>query len=139
MSPVMLLKLYLLTVPVFAAVDLLWLGVLSRGFYQNNLGHLLSPDVNWAAAGTFYLIYIAGIIYFAVLPGMAAQSLGRAVLNGALFGFFTYLTYELTNMATLPAWPLKVVLVDVAWGVTLCASVAAASTAIARWLVGGWG
>jgi uncharacterized membrane protein len=136
MTMTQLVKLYLLTVPVFAAVDLLWLGVLSRGFYKNNLGHLLSPDVNWAAAGTFYLIYIMGIIYFAVLPGLDAQSLGKAILNGALFGFFTYLTYELTNMATLPAWPLKVVLVDVIWGTILCATVAAGSAMIGRWLVG---
>ncbi|NCA70097.1 MAG: DUF2177 family protein [Sphingobacteriia bacterium] len=125
-------KLYLLTVPVFFAIDLLWLGVIAKDFYREQLAHVLSPTVNWPAAFSFYLIYIAGILYFAVAPALAADSLGRALLNGALFGFFTYITYELTNMATLPDWPLKVVLVDTAWGITLCASVAVASVMIGR-------
>lgn len=135
MTPTTLTKLYLLTVPVFFAVDLLWLGVLARDFYRSHLGHLLSPTVNWPAAIVFYLLFIAGILYFAVLPALAEGSLGRAVLNGLLFGFFTYMTYELTNLATLPSWPLKVVLVDIAWGMALSATVAAASYAIGRWLV----
>jgi uncharacterized membrane protein len=129
------LALYLLTVPVFFAVDLLWLGVLARDFYRSNLGHLLAPTVNWPAAIVFYLLFIAGILYFAVVPALAEGSLGRAVLNGLLFGFFTYVTYELTNMATLPDWPLKVVLVDTAWGMALCATVAGASYGIGRWLL----
>jgi uncharacterized membrane protein len=131
-----LVKLYLLTLPVFAAVDLVWIGVLARNLYKDNLGHLLSPTVNWTAAGAFYLLYIAGILYFAVVPALAAGTLSRALINGALFGFFTYITYELTNMATLPAWPIKVVLLDTMWGVVLCATVATVSTLIGRWLVG---
>jgi len=130
------IKLYLLTLPVFFAVDLLWLGLLARNFYRDHLGYILSPDVNWAAAISFYLLYIAGILYFAVAPALAQGSLARALLNGALFGFFTYLTYELTNMATLPNWPLRVVVVDTLWGVTLCTSVAAGSYWIGRWLSG---
>lgn len=129
-------KLYLLTVPVFFVIDLLWLGVIAKGFYREQLAHLLSATVNWPAAFSFYLIYIAGILYFAVAPALAEDSLARALVNGALFGFFTYLTYELTNMATLPNWPLKVVIVDTLWGVTLCASVAMASFLIGRWLAG---
>jgi uncharacterized membrane protein len=136
MTPLALIKLYVLTVPVFFAVDLLWLGVIARGFYRDNLGHLLSPTVNWPAALAFYLIFIGGILYFAVLPALAQGSLRQALLNGALFGFFTYMTYELTNLATLPNWPLKVVIVDTAWGVALCASVAVGSYLIGRWLSG---
>lgn len=136
MTRLHLIKLYLLTVPVFLAVDLLWLGVLARDFYRSGLGHLLSPTVNWPAAIVFYLLFIAGILYYAVLPALAEGSLGRAVLNGLLFGFFTYMTYELTNLATLPSWPLKVVLVDIAWGMTLSATVAAASFGLGRWLLG---
>jgi uncharacterized membrane protein len=130
-------KLYLLTVPVFFAIDLLWLGVVAKTFYRDNLAHVLSPTVNWPAALSFYLIYIAGILYFAVAPALAQDSLGRALLNGALFGFFTYITYELTNMATLPNWPIKVVIVDTFWGIALCASVAAGSFMIGKWLGGG--
>ena len=134
MTALAVIKLYLLTAPVFFAVDLLWLGVIARGFYRNNLGHLLSSTVNWPAAVIFYLIFIGGILYFSVLPALAEGSLRRALVNGALFGFFTYVTYELTNLATLPDWPLRVVLVDTAWGVTLCASVASVSYLIGRWL-----
>jgi uncharacterized membrane protein len=129
-------KLYLLTVPVFFAIDLLWLGVIAKTFYRENLAHVLSPTVNWPAALSFYLIYIAGILYFAVAPALAQDSLGRALLNGALFGFFTYITYELTNMATLPNWPIKVVIVDTLWGIALCSSVAAGSFMIGQWLGG---
>ena len=120
----------LLTVPVFFAIDMLWLGYLARNFYKSQLHHLLSPKVNWPAAFLFYFIYIAGILFFAVRPGLATQSLGVACLYGALFGFFTYATYDLTNLATLPNWPIKVVLVDIAWGTLLCTLVAAISTMI---------
>ncbi len=124
-------KLYLATIPVFFAIDMLWLGVLARSFYQTNLRHLLSPEVNWPAAFIFYFIYIAGILLFAVRPGLEAQSLGRACLWGALFGFFTYATYDLTNLATLRDWPLNVVLVDIAWGTVLCTLVAGGSYLLA--------
>ncbi|WP_321366408.1 DUF2177 family protein [uncultured Desulfuromusa sp.] len=128
------LKLYLLTVPVFFAIDLLWLGVVAKNFYQNNLSTFLSPAVNWPAALAFYFIYIAGIILFAVRPGLDAESLGRAAIWGALFGFFTYATYDLTNLATLRDWPLKVVFVDIAWGTLLCTLVASGSYLLGRWL-----
>lgn len=120
-------KLYLFTVPVFFAIDMLWLGYLARNFYKTQLQHLLSPEVNWPAAFLFYFVYIAGILFFAVRPGLSAQSLGVACLHGALFGFFTYATYDLTNLATLTNWPIKVVVVDIAWGTLLCTLVAGAS------------
>jgi len=128
------LKLYLLTIPVFFAVDLLWLGVLAKNFYQNSLSHLLSPAVNWPAALLFYLMYIIGIIVFAVRPGLEEASLTRAAAWGALFGFFTYATYDLTNLATLRDWPLRVVFVDIAWGTLLCTLVSGMSYLIGRWL-----
>lgn len=128
------LKLYLLTVPVFFAIDLLWLGVVAKNFYQNHLSAFLSPTVNWPAALAFYFIYIAGIILFAVKPGLDAQSIGKAALWGALFGFFTYATYDLTNLATLRGWPLKVVFVDIAWGTLLGTLVASGSYLLGRWI-----
>lgn len=129
------LKLYLLTVPLFLVVDLLWLGVIAQGFYRGRLGHLLADGVNWPAAISFYLIYIAGILIFAVLPGLRADSLWLTLGWAAGFGFFTYITYELTNMATLPHWPIEVVLVDTLWGVVLCSLVAGGSFLLARWLL----
>jgi uncharacterized membrane protein len=128
------LKLYLLTVPVFFVIDLIWLGVVAKRFYQKNLGFILSPSVNWGAAVIFYLIYIAGILAFAVRPALEKDSLFTAVLWGGLFGFFTYATYDLTNLATLKDWPLAVVVVDILWGVVLCVVVAMAGFAIGKWL-----
>jgi len=135
MSLLFWVKVYLLTVPVFFAIDMLWLGFLARSFYQDRLGHLLSPEVNWPAAISFYLIYIGGILFFAVAPAMSRDSLARATFLGALFGFFTYCTYDLTNLATLKDWPKAVVAVDILWGVVLCAAVASASFLIARRLL----
>ena len=129
------LKLYLLTVPVFFIIDLLWLGVVAKGFYQKNLKYILSPNVNWTAAIIFYLMYIAGILIFAVAPGVAKDSVRHAALWGALFGFFTYATYDLTNLALLKDWPINIVIVDILWGVVLCTVVATMSFYIAKWLI----
>ena len=130
-----LVYLYLLTLPVFFGIDLLWIGVLAKDFYRNSLGHLFRQDINWAAALIFYFLYIVGILIFVTLPALEKQSLGRAVIMGGLFGFFTYATYDLTNFATLRDWPIKIVIVDITWGMVLTASVAAASYFIGRWIV----
>ena len=127
-------KLYALTVPVFFAIDMVWLGVVARTFYRSRLASLLRTDVNWPAAFAFYFIYIAGILLFAVVPNLNHGSLGRCVLWGALFGFFTYATYDLTNLATVKDWPLSVTIVDILWGVVLCSAVSASSYGIGRWL-----
>jgi uncharacterized membrane protein len=130
-----LVYIYLLTVPIFLGIDMLWLGLVAKDFYRSNLGHLLRSDVNWSAALVFYLLYIAGILIFATLPALERQSLRQAVMLGALFGFFAYATYDLTNLATLKDWPVNVVLVDILWGVVLTASVAAASFGIGKWIM----
>ena len=128
------MKLYLLTVPVFFVIDLIWLGVIAKGFYRRNLSFILSPDVNWAAALTFYLIYIAGIIFFAVRPALSSDTLRDAALLGGLFGFFTYATYDLTNLATLKGWPLPIVFIDILWGSVLSAVVSFSGFYIVKWL-----
>ena len=89
MSVNQLIYIYLLTIPVFFAIDLLWLGVFAKKFYQEQIGHLLG-SVNWSAAIIFYLLYIVGIIFFAVYPALMASSFAKAVLLGALFGFFDH-------------------------------------------------
>lgn len=128
-----LLALYGLTAAVFFAIDLVWLGVVAAGFYQQHLGHLLRPDVLWAPALLFYALYIAGILVFAVLPGLEAGSLARAAGLGAFLGLFAYATFDLTCMALFRDFPLVVVLVDLAWGAVLTATVASAG-----WAMGGW-
>jgi uncharacterized membrane protein len=128
------LKLYALTVPIFFIIDMLWLGVVAKGFYRRNLNFILSPQVNWTAAVIFYLMYIVGILFFAVRPAVSNNSLGQAAVLGALFGFFTYATYDLTNLATIKNWPLVIVVVDILWGVCLCTLVASLSFAVSKWL-----
>lgn len=118
--------LYLMTIPVFFLIDMLWLGFIANRFYQDQIGHLLGP-VNWTAAIVFYLIYIVGILIFAVVPALEVGSWQRALVLGALFGFFAYATYDFTNLATLKDWPLMVVVVDVIWGAVLTGSVALGS------------
>ena len=130
-----LVYLYLLTLPVFFGIDMLWIGVLAKDFYRKNLGHLLRPEINWAAALIFYLLYIAGILIFATLPALEKNSLRQALVMGALFGFFAYATYDLSNLATLKDWPVNVVFVDILWGMFLTASVAAASFFIGKWIM----
>lgn len=111
----------------FFALDMLWLGLIAKNFYRTELQKFLSPEVNWPAAIIFYLIYIAGILFFAVQPALQLQSLQKAIINGAFLGFLCYCTYDLTNMATMHNWPLKVVIVDVIWGTILTAAVSAAT------------
>jgi uncharacterized membrane protein len=129
------LKLYVLTVPVFFIIDILWLGVFAKGLYRRHLGFILSDQVNWTAAIIFYMVYIAGILFFAVRPAISNHSWAQAALLGALFGFFTYATYDLTNLATIKGWPLLIVVVDIVWGICLCTLVSLASLAIAKWLL----
>ncbi len=125
---------YLLTAVVFFAVDMIWLGFLAKGFYQKHLGNFLSSEVNWKAAIIFYLLFIIGIFIFAILPALEKQSIIRALVLGGLFGFFTYATYDLTNLATLRDWPLRVVFIDIAWGVVLTSLVSTAGFKIMSWL-----
>ena len=128
------LKLYALTIPIFFIIDIIWLGVIAKGFYRRHLGFILSPDVNWVAAIIFYLMYIVGILFFAVRPALSSGSWQQAALLGGLYGFFTYATYDFTNLATIKDWPRIIVLVDVLWGVCLCMVVSFLSFTIAKWL-----
>ncbi len=134
MSPLGFLKLYGLTALVFFAIDLVWLGLVAAGFYQRHLGHLLRPDVLWAPALVFYLLYIAGLLVFAVLPGLEVGALTRTLALGAFFGLVAYATFDLTCMALLRDFPLVVVVVDLVWGMVLTTLVSAAGYGLARWL-----
>ena len=128
-------KLYFLTLLAFFAIDMLWLGLVARNFYQKYLGHLMRSPVNWPAAILFYLLFIGGIIFFAVRPALAETSIVKAIFYGVLFGLMTYATYDLTNLATLKDWPLTVTLVDLLWGMVLSGSVSAIGYLAGQWLV----
>lgn len=125
MSSMKLLQTYGVSLVAFLALDFLWLGFVARGFYRDQLGPLLTPDVRWGAAILFYLIFVAGVLVFAILPAVERGSLGRAVLLGAFLGVVTYAAYDLTNLATLRDFPATVAAVDMVWGGVLTATVAA--------------
>lgn len=126
-----ILLLYALTVPVFFAVDMVWLGLIAKTFYRRQIGHLMADQINWPAALIFYFLFIAGILIFCVLPAVEKHSVGRAVLLGALFGLMTYGTYDLSNLATLKNWPLIVTVADLIWGMVLTGTVSGISYCIA--------
>ncbi|MCB9783970.1 MAG: DUF2177 family protein [Candidatus Omnitrophica bacterium] len=128
------LKLYLATLLAFVVIDGLWLGLVAKNFYQKHLGEMLRDNPNWIAAILFYLLFIGGLVIFAILPGLQAESAKKALLLGALFGLMTYATYDLTNLATLKGWPLKVTVVDLIWGTILAGSVSLCGFAAGRWL-----
>lgn len=128
----MFIKLYLIALPVFFAIDMLWLGLVAKNFYRHQIGLLMKPDINWAAAIIFYLLFIFGLVLFVVTPAVEKSSWTNALIFGALFGLITYATYDLTNLATLKNWPLLVTMVDLAWGVVLAASVSTIAYFIAN-------
>lgn len=118
---------YLSTLVVFLLCDMAWLGTMASRLYRPTLGDILLTDVNLPPAIVFYLIYPAGLVIFAVLPGLKAESLVQAASSGAMFGFFSYLTYDLTNQATVRNWTSQLTLLDVTWGTLLGAISATAA------------
>jgi len=128
------IKTYALTLLVFLAVDFLWLGLVAKSFYQRHLGHFFSESVNWPAAFAFYLLFVLGMMVFVIAPAAKSASWTQALWMGALYGLFTYATYDLTNLALLKGWPGIVVAVDIGWGIVLSAIVSTAGYGIARWL-----
>jgi uncharacterized membrane protein len=127
----MFIKLFLIALPVFFAIDMVWLVLVAKNFYKEQIGFLMRPDINWAAAIIFYLLFIAGLVTFVISPAVEKQSWINAVLSGAFFGLITYATYDLTNLATLKDWPLLVTIVDLIWGSVLAASISLVTYLIA--------
>jgi uncharacterized membrane protein len=119
----MFLKLFFIALPVFFVIDMAWLVLVAKNFYQKQIGFLMKPEVNWLAAIIFYLLFIAGLVTFVISPAVEKQSWVHALIFGALFGLITYATYDLTNLATLKDWPLLVTIVDLIWGTVLAASI----------------
>jgi uncharacterized membrane protein len=119
----MFIKLYLIALTVFFAIDMVWLVLVAKKFYQEQIGFLMKPDINWFAAIIFYLLFIAGLVTFVISPAIEKHSWLHALLFGAFFGLITYATYDLTNLATLKNWPILVTIVDLIWGTVLSASI----------------
>lgn len=126
---------YAAIVLAIVALDVLWLGVVASGWYQQAIGHLMAAQPRWEAAVAFYLVYAAGLLIFVVAPQAQAASWTSTLLYGGLFGLVAYATYDLSNLATLKDWPLGITVLDIAWGATL----SAAASLAGRWAYRGWG
>lgn len=120
----------LIAIVIFIVVDAFWLGLVAPKFYKKHLGHLMAEKPNFIAAGIFYLVYILGTVYLIILPAVNANSIGTAFLTGAIFGFVAYATYDLTNLATLKNWSIKVTVVDLIWGTFLSSFIAGMTSLI---------
>lgn len=118
---------YLIATVVFFAIDMVWLGLISVNLYKEQMGSLMRESVNWYAGVGFYLLYIVGIMIFVLVPAIKSGSWQQALIYGALFGLFCYATYDLTNLAVINNWPLKLTFIDIAWGVVLTGSVSLVS------------
>ena len=123
---------YLAALVVFLVIDSLWLGVIAADFYQERLGPFMTGPVMVPAAVAFYLLYLVGVVVFAIAPALGTGTWKTALLHGSLFGLIAYATFDLTNLAILPGWPLSVALVDMVWGGVLTGTTATLGYLIAR-------
>jgi uncharacterized membrane protein len=124
--------MYFVTLAVFFLIDMIWLGIVAKGFYRKYLGSMLNPKVNWPAALLFYLIFIIGLLVFVIKPALLNGRPIEALLFGGLFGLISYATYDLTNLATLKDWPVIVTVIDLVWGSVLGGSVSFVSTLVGK-------
>lgn len=123
---------YIATGLVFLAVDAVWLTFAAQRLYRPLMGDMLVENFRLVPAVLFYLIYIAGIVVFAISPALATERWTTATGYGALLGFFAYATYDLTNQATLRNWPVPVTIADLCWGTLLTAFAATMGFLITR-------
>jgi|EP01132_Coremiostelium_polycephalum_P011967 uncharacterized membrane protein len=124
---------YLSTAALFLAVDYVWLSIMANGFYRSRIPDVIGTQANYPAAIAFYLIFVAGIVIFAVSPALENGRWTTALVYGALFGFMAYATYDLTNQATLKQWSTMVTIVDMGWGTFASALCATLSLLFTRW------
>lgn len=129
-----MLALYAISLVVFLGIDFVWLTSMGERFYRPNLGKLMAEKANLPVALVFYLLYVVGVLVLVVMPAIDKGSLAQAILGGALLGAVAYGTYDFTNLATIEGWPVIVSVVDVIWGTTLTAVIAAVGYMAGRWL-----
>lgn len=127
---------YLIAIGIFLVADFVWLGTVAKDFYQRQIGHLMTESVKFDVALVFYLMYMVGLVIFVIKPALNNGGWQQAALYGALFGLFTYGTYDFTNWATLKEWPATMVFVDIAWGMGVTALCAGASVYLTKMITG---
>ena len=132
------LTTYAAVLVVMLALDMLWLGLVAKDLYQEGIGHLMADKPGIAAAVAFYLVYAAGLIVFVVAPNADEPRWGRTQLMGALFGLCAYATYDLSNLATLKAWPVGLTFIDMCWGTVISMLAAGAGRLAMNWAGRSW-
>jgi uncharacterized membrane protein len=113
------IKNFFITFIVFMTIDLIWLGVVARKLYNKYLGYIMAKNINWIAAIIFYIIFVVGLLIFVIQPAIGKESIQHIIYYGMAYGFITYATYDLTNLATLKDWPIEITIIDLIWGTTL--------------------
>ena len=113
------LRLYLISLVIFLILDFIWLSFIAKGFYQKELGPYLLDSFKLLPAIIFYLIFILGLNIFVISNSVSSSDPWLAIGLGAFFGFVTYATYDLTNLATLRFWTSTITIVDLVWGTVI--------------------
>jgi uncharacterized membrane protein len=126
MQMVVYIVAYLTAAVVFCLMDFVWLTIIAKDFYQSRMGFLMLYEIKFSAAVTFYLLYLMGLLIFAIMPALRAQDWLAALSLSGFLGLIAYASYDLTNLATLKDWSLSLSLVDMLWGVVVssCAGTA---------------
>jgi len=109
--------MYVISIISFVVIDALWLLVISKNLYKKELGNLMTDNPNLIAAIIFYVIYTAVLIYFVINPSIIEKDLTNLLIKASLFGLITYFTYDITNFIILKNYPLKIVIIDIIWGI----------------------
>jgi uncharacterized membrane protein len=127
---------YIAAFVFFLSVDVVWIKSVARPLFERYVGDMLLETPRLGTAATFYALYVAGIIYFSVIPAVSGETWRIAALNGAIIGFLAYGTYEATNLATLKGWTYEMAVIDLVWGLVLTSMTAVVGYAAFRWMAG---
>ncbi len=125
---------YISTALVFLGFDAVWLTSMGDRFYRPIIGELMLEKFSPTPAIVFYLLYILGMMIFAISPALSSGKWSVALIYGALFGFFAYATYDLSNQATLKSWTTLLSVTDIAWGTCVTGVSALLGYFIASWI-----
>jgi len=111
--------MYIIAFIAFIVIDGIWLLFISKNLYQSEIGHLMADKAKLIPAIIFYLIFLVGLVYFVINPAIVSKDIVKLLFSAALFGLITYATYDLTNLATLKNWPIKITIIYLIWGTSL--------------------
>jgi len=125
--------LYIAFLVALVSIDLVWLLGIAKNVYRDEMGSLMATEPKLLAGLAFYVLYALGACIFVVIPALSKQSLSYALMYGALFGFFCYMTYDLTNLAVIRDFPTRLAFIDIAWGSLVTASVSGLIYKLGEW------